>query len=166
MKARMVVAAIVALAALATAPFDAIALAVEVAPLDAPFEGSFAVSGSDQSPVFTVTESGTGTDVGIPIGAFTYDLWVTQDLRRRPSGCGPNSSTGRQGLATLRFADGDLRLRRVTGDACFSFPFVMGTEEWVAVGGTRAYRTTTGRVSRTFQGDVRRGSVTGRWLGG
>ena len=164
MRARIALAVIAVLAGLAVPPVVAGAGATGVAALDATFEGSFTVSGPDRSPIFTVTEAGRGSAFGLPSGAFSYELWVIQDLRRRPSGCGPNSSTGHHGLATLAFADGDLRLRRVAGEACFVFPFVIGTEEWVAAGGTGPYRTSTAGVRRTFRGDVKTGAVTGRWL--
>lgn len=164
MRARTALAVIAVLAGLAVPPLVASAGATGVAALDATFEGSFTLSGPDRSPIFKVTESGRGSAVGLLSGTFSYELWVVQDLRRRPSGCGPNSSTGHHGLATITFADGDLRLRRVVGEACFAFPLVIGTEEWVAVGGTGAYRTSTVGVRRTFRGDVRTGTVTGRWL--
>lgn len=164
MRARTALAVIAVLAGLAGPPVVAGAGATGVASLEATSEGSFTVSGPDRSPIFTVTETGRGSALGPPSSSFSYELWVIQDLRRRPSGCGPNSSTGHHGLATLAFADGDLRLRRVAGEACFVFPFVIGTEEWVAAGGTGPYRTSTAGVRRTFRGDVRTGAVTGRWL--
>ena len=166
MKARIALAVIAVLAGLAVPPVVAGAGGTGVAALDATFEGSFTLSGPDRSPIFKVTESGGGSAVGLPSGSFSYELWVIQDLRRRPSGCGPNSSTGHHGLATLAFADGDLRLRRVAGEACFVFPFVIGTEEWVAAGGTGPYRTSNVGIRRTFRGDVRTGTVTGSWLSG
>ena len=121
-----------------------------VAAIDATFAGSFTVAGPDRSPIFTVTEAGRGSALGLPSGTFSYELWVVQELRRRPSGCGPNSSTGHHGLATLALADGHLRLRRDAGEACLSFPFVIGTEEWAAVGGSGPYRTSTVGIRRTF----------------
>ncbi len=69
-------------------------------------------------------------------------------------------------MATLTFSDGELRLRRVGGEACFAFPFVTGTEEWVALGGSGPYRASTAVLTRTFRLDVRTGSVTGHWLAG
>jgi hypothetical protein len=164
MRARIALIVIAVLAGLAVPPFVVGAGATGVAALDATFEGSFTVAGPDRSPIFTVTEAGRGSALGLPSGAFSYELWVVQDLRFRPSGCGPNSSTGHHGLATLSFADGHLRLRRVAGEACFAFPIVIGTEEWVASGGTGPYRTSTAGVRRTFRGDVRTGTLTGRWL--
>ena len=77
-----------------------------------------------------------------------------------------HSSTGRHGMATLTCRDAELRLRRVGGEACFAFPFVTGTEEWAALGGSGPYRSSTALLDRAFRLDVRTGSVTGHWLAG
>ncbi len=95
-----------------------------------------------------------------------YELWVVQDTRHRPDGCGPNSSTGRHGMATLTFRDGELRVRRIGGEACFAFPFVTGREEWAALGDSGPYRSSRAVLHRAFRLDVRTGSVTGHWLAG
>ena len=164
MRARIAVGVVAVLTVLAMPGSVTAAGGVELGAFDATFAGSFSLSGPDQSPVFTVTEQGSGSEVGIPSGSFAYELWVVQDTRRRPDGCGPNSSTGRHGMATLTFRDGELRLRRVAGEACFAFPFVTGTEEWVAVGGSGPYRSSTALLVRELRLDVRTGSVTGHWL--
>jgi hypothetical protein len=166
MRARIAVGVVAVVTALAMPGSVTATGAVELGAFDATFAGSFSLSGPDQSPVFTVTERGSGSEVGIPSGSFAYELWVVQDTRRRPDGCGPNSSTGRHGMATLTFSDGELRLRRVGGEACFAFPFVTGTEEWVALGGSGPYRSSTAVLNRAFRLDVRTGSVTGHWLTG
>ena len=166
MRARIAVGVVAVLSVLAMPGSVIAAGAVELGSFDATFAGSFSLSGPEQSPVFTVTEQGSGSEVGIPSGSFTYELWVVQDTRRRPDGCGPNSSTGRHGLATLTFGDGELRLRRVGGEACFAFPFVTGTEEWAVLGGSDPYRSNTAVLNRAFTLDVRTGSVSGHWLAG
>ena len=166
MRARIAVGVVAVLAVLAVPGAVTAAGTVGLGTFDATFAGSVSLSGPDQSPVFTVTEQGSGSEVGIPGGSFAYELWVVQDTRRRPNGCGPNSSTGRHGMATLTFREGELRLRRVGGEACFAFPFVTGTEEWVALGGSGPYRASTALLKRAFRLDVRTGSVTGRWLAG
>jgi hypothetical protein len=164
MRARIAVPAVALLIVLATAGSVTAVGAVELGAFDATFAGSSSLSGPDQSPVFGVTEQGSGSEVGIPSGSFAYELWVVQDTRLRPDGCGPNSSTGRAGMATLTFGDGELRLRRIGGEACFAFPFVTGTEEWVALGGSGPYRSSTAVLTRAFTLDVRTGSVTGSGL--
>ena len=54
-------------------------------------------------------------------------------------------------MATLTFRDGELRLRRVGGEAGFAFPFVTGTEHSVALGGSGPYRSSTGVFEPSIQ---------------
>ncbi len=166
MRARIALGVVAVLTVLAMPGSGTAAGAVELGAFDPTFAGSVSLSGPEQSPVFTVTEQGSGSEVGIPSGSFAYESWVVQDTRLRPDGCGPNSSTGRHGMATLMFSDGELRLRRVGGAACFAFPFVTGTEEWVALGGSGPYRSREAVLHRAFRLDVRTGSVTGHWVAG
>lgn len=130
---------------------------------DATFSASFAVEDIGRSDLFIVGESGNGDEDSQ--GAFTYTSAVIQDLRRRPAGCGPNSSRGVTGSATLRFVNGDLRLLRLSGEACFSFPFVAASEDWVATSGTGSYRGATGHLAREWVGDVRTLTAVGTWIG-
>ncbi|MGH9277274.1 MAG: hypothetical protein ACRD12_04110 [Acidimicrobiales bacterium] len=130
---------------------------------DATFSASFSVEDLGRSALFIVRESGSGEEERQ--GAFTYTSSVIQDLRRRPAGCGPNSSRGVTGSATLSFVDGDLRLLRLSGEACFSFPFVEASEDWVATSGTGSYRGATGHLAREWVGDVRSQTAMGAWTG-
>ena len=144
-------------------PSSAQASPTSAVAFNAAFSTSFALEDVGRSDLFIVRESGGGAEEAR--GPFTYTASVIQDLRRRPVGCGPNSSTGVTGSATLRFADGDLRLFRLSGEACFSFPFVTATEEWAATSGTGPYRGATGRLVREWVGDVRTLTATGGWTG-
>ncbi len=144
-------------------PTSAQSIPLSTTAFDATFSAAFAVADVGRSDLFIVRESGNGEEERQ--GTFTYTSAVIQDLRRLPAGCGPNSSRGVTGSATLSFVNGDLRLFRLSGDACFSFPFVEASEAWVATGGTGSYRGATGHLAREFVGDVTTLTATGAWTG-
>jgi hypothetical protein len=95
----------------------------------------------------------------LSIGA--EDRFLIQNLARIPAGCGPNSSTGVDGKAVLNFGDGTIRLKRTSGLACFSFPFVNLDEEWVVTSGTGNYVGVSGKLTRHGVGNVIDGSFVG-----
>jgi hypothetical protein len=123
---------------------------------EATLTGDFGITGDvGGSPLFIVEESGTGNEK--ILGAFTFESYLTHNLARVPPGCGPNSSTGVGGSSVLTFVDGSgqLKLKRISGTACFSFPFVTAEEEWVISSGTGNYVGASGKLSRQYVADVR-----------
>jgi len=134
------------------------------ATFDADIIGEFKVSGANgESPLFLVQESGTGYET--TLGGFTYTTYLLHNLARVPEGCGPDSSTAIDGFAVFTFADGQMRLERVSGTACFSFPIIELEEHWRIASGTGAYVSATGKLIRTYNGDVRYLSGTGDFSG-
>jgi hypothetical protein len=130
------------------------------ADFSASFSGTFQITGDvGNSGLFIVEESGSGSEQ--TLGAFSYETRLMHNLARRPPGCGPGSSTGTGGSASLTFADGVLRLERKSGAVCFAFPFINVEEEWVIASGTGAYAGVTGKFTRRLTGDVRFGTATG-----
>ena len=131
---------------------------------DAGIEGFFSVSGANgESPLFVVEESGTGYE--LTLGGFTYATDLLHNMARAPDDCGPGSSTDLGGFGTMTFADGQMWLHRVSGSACFEFPFVELDEEWRIASGTGAYVGATGKLVRTYVGDVRTGMGSGAFSG-
>ncbi len=131
---------------------------------NADISGSFAVSGANgESPLFVVKESGAGYEP--MLGGFTYTTDLLHNLARIPDGCGPDSSTGVDGFGVMTFPDGQMWLHRISGSACFSFPLIVLDEQWRIAGGTGAYVSATGKLVRTFEGDVRTGTGIGSFSG-
>lgn len=134
-------------------------------PFAATFTGNFEITGDvGESGLFIVEESGSGNEQE-KLGAFTYTTSVLQNLARTPPGCGRNSSTGVDGSAVLTFADGQLKLQRISGIVCFSFPTIRVEDHWVIASGTGNYVGTTGTLSRELDGDVRFGTAVGTIIG-
>jgi hypothetical protein len=133
--------------------------------ISAVFTGVFVMDGENgQSSLFTVQESGTGEEASL--GEYDYTVAVQQNASRPPASCPtPNSSTGAGGTASITLEDGTLSLRRRSGEACFAFPNVRGTETWVVSNGTDRYRGASGALTREFTADVRFGTLTGTWTG-
>jgi hypothetical protein len=134
-------------------------------PFEAAFAGNFYLTGDvGKSVLFMVAETGSGYEVE-KLGAFTYTTSLFNNLALTPPGCGSGSSTGADGSAVLTFADGQLRLHRVSGTVCFSFPTIRVVEQWVIASGTGAYIGATGNLSRQLTGDVRFGTSVGSLSG-
>jgi hypothetical protein len=134
------------------------------AAFDADIYGFFAVSGANgESPLFVVQESGSGYET--TLGDFTYTTYLLHNLARIPKGCGPDSSTAVDGIGVFTFADGQMRLERVSGTACFEFPNIVLEEDWRIASGTGAYIGATGKLVRTYDGDVRTGAGVGAFNG-
>jgi hypothetical protein len=130
----------------------------------ADIDGMFMVSGANgESPLFVVEESGTGYET--TLGGFTYTTYLLHNLARVPEGCGFNSSTGVEGIGVFNFPDGQMRLERISSSSCFAFPLVVLEESWRIASGTGAYVGTTGKLVRTFTGDVRTGMGFGAFTG-
>jgi len=133
--------------------------------VDATFTGMFEIVGDiGQSGLFEVEEAGSGVEQA-GWGTFTYTASVRHNLARAPVSCGSNSSTGVGGSAVLTFASGQVWLHRSSGAACFLFPTIQVTEEWIIAGGTGDYLGATGNLVREFSGDVRNGATTGSLQG-
>lgn len=131
---------------------------------NASIEGFFFVSGANgESPLFVVEESGNGYEP--MLGGFTYTTDLLHNLARVPDGCGPDSSTGIDGFGMMTFVEGQIWLHRVSGSACFEFPVIELDEQWRIAGGTGAYVAATGKLARTFVGDVRTGTGSGTFSG-
>ena len=129
-------------------------------PFEAEFSGDFWIVGDvGKSVLFIVEESGEGNE--LTFGDFTYNAYMLQNLARIPSGCGPSSSTGVGGFAVLTFDDGQMWLKRISGTACFSFPFISLDDQWRITGGTEAYVGASGKLSRQLEGDVRDNTTSG-----
>ena len=92
-----------------------------VIPFDANIDGQFVITGGiGQSPLFVVEESGAGVET--TLGTFTYTTYLLHNLARPPEICATyNSSTAVDGFAVLNFADGQFRLKRVSGTVCFAY---------------------------------------------
>lgn len=134
------------------------------ATFDSEINGAFEVSGANgESPLFVVQESGTGYEA--TLGGFSYTTYLLHNLARVPEGCGFNSSSAIDGFAVFTFADGQMRLERVSGSACFSFPVIELEEHWRIASGTGAYVSATGKLIRTYGGDVTTGSGVGAFRG-
>lgn len=134
-------------------------------PFDATFSGNFYITGDDgKSGLFIVEETGSGNEVA-NLGSFTYTTSLLHNLAVTPTGCGSGSSTGVDGSGIFTFADGQLRLHRVSGITCFEFPTIRVEEQWVIASGTGAYSGATGKLSRNLIGDVRFGTSVGSLSG-
>jgi len=159
------VAALACLAPTLTSAPLAHGTAQEHVEISAGFSGTFEVAGeTGRSSVFTVQELGTGEEGAL--GPYGYTVTVQQNAARPPASCPtPNSSTGAGGTASITLEDGTLSLRRRSGEACFAFPNVHGTETWVISNGTDRYRGASGALTRAFTADVRFGTLTGTWTG-
>lgn len=159
---------LIALAVLVVLTLAGIAIPATAHPpqrFDAATEGTFQIMDrpGHSSVLFDVDEDGEGQERAA--GAFDYAGTVIQNLARIPEGCGQDSSTGVDGSMRLTFTDGELELRRSSGEACFAFPFISVTERWVVAGGTGAYRGASGELVRELVGDVRTGETTGTLVG-
>ena len=131
---------------------------------DADIQGFFFVSGANgESPLFVVEESGTGYE--LTSGGFTYTTDLLHNMARAPEGCGPASSTDLGGFGIMTFAEGQLWLHRISGSACFNFPVIELEERWRIASGTGAYKGATGKLVRTYVGDVRTGTGSGTFSG-
>jgi hypothetical protein len=134
-------------------------------PFEATFTGNFFITADiGKSALFIVEETGSGTEIG-QLGSFTYTTYVPQNVMLTPSGCASGSSTGIDGSGILTFADGTLRLHRVSGISCFAFPTIRVEEQWVIASGTGAYTGATGKLTRNLIGDVRFGTSGGSLSG-
>ena len=135
-------------------------------PFDAEITGSFAVTGFvGQSPLFVVQESGVGEVTGL--GEFTYTTYLLHNLARVPQSCEYEfySSSGVDGFGVLDFADGQLRLERVSAASCYDFPTISLEEHWRIASGTGAYTGATGKLTRDYDGDVTTGLGQGTFSG-
>jgi len=131
---------------------------------DADIQGFFFVSGANgESPLFVVEESGTGYEP--MLGGFTYTTDLLHNMARAPEDCGPASSTDLGGFGIMTFAEGQLWLHRISGSACFNFPVIELEEQWRIAGGSGAYVAATGKLVRTYVGDVRTGTGSGTFSG-
>ena len=131
---------------------------------DADIQGLFFVSGANgESPLFVVEESGTGYE--LMLGGFTYTTDLLHNMARAPDDCGPASSTDLGGFGIMTFAEGQLWLHRNSGSACFNFPVIELDEQWKIAGGTGAYKAATGKLVRTYVGNVLTGSGSGTFSG-
>ena len=120
---------------------------------EATFTGEFRIAGDvGKSVLFVVEESHIGEE--LTLGAFTYTAFLLHNVARIPPDCYPGSSTGVDGSAVLTFGDDQIRLKRISGTACFEFPTVEIEEQWVIASGTGNYRGATGKLSRQLDGDV------------
>jgi hypothetical protein len=127
---------------------------------EATFTGDFWVAEDvGKSVLFIVEEAGNGYEQ--TFGDFTYETSLLHNLARIPQGCGPNSSTGVDGLAVLTLTDGQIRLKRISGTACFVFPTIFIEEQWVIASGTGNHVGATGKLSRQLEGDVLSGTAVG-----
>ncbi len=128
--------------------------------------GDFWIAGDvGKSVLFIVEESGDGNEQ--TFGDFAYEASLLHNLARKPPGSSdPNSSTAVGGSAVLTFADGQIRLKRISGTAIFLFPTITVEEQWVIASGTGNYVGATGKLSRQFVGDVRFGTVADGTLEG
>lgn len=139
---------------LALAPMD-FAVGGDAFPFDAGIDGQFEVTEFiGDSPLFVVEESGVGYEP--TLGAFTYTTYLFHNLARVPDDddCGTFSSTAVGGSGVLNFADGQMRLQRVSGTACLMSSIIVLEEWWRIASGTGAYVGATGSLIREFYGDV------------
>lgn len=137
-------------------------------PFNANIYGSFAIAGGiGESPLFVVEESGFGEES--TLGEFSFTTHLLHNLARVPPICEYdfNSSMGVDGFGVLTFADGQLRLERASGAACFESPppVISLDERWRIVSGTGAYVGATGKLTRTYDGDVATGLGGGVFTG-
>ena len=131
---------------------------------DADIQGLFFVSGANgESPLFVVEESGTGYE--LMLGGFTFTTDLLHNMARAPEGCGPASSTDLGGFGIMTFPEGQLWLHRISGSACFNFPVIELDEQWRIASGTGAYLGATGKLVRTYVGDVISGTGSGTFSG-
>jgi hypothetical protein len=119
-----------------------------------------------ESPLFVVEELATGED--LTLGEFTFTSHLLHNLANVPPICDYEyfSSSGVDGFGFFDFSDGQLRLQRVSeSSACYDFPIISLDEHWRISSGTGAYSGATGKLTRTYDGDVRFGVGDGTFTG-
>lgn len=136
-------------------------------PFVATISGNFWIAGSaGNSGIFFVEETGEGLEQNLE-KTFTFTTSLFNDEYRIPPSCGPGSSTGVVGSGLITFDDGSgqIRLKLVSGTACFEFPIVTLDEQWVIASGTGNYVGVTGELSRQLYGNVIDGTFNGTFNG-
>jgi hypothetical protein len=113
--------------------------------------------GPDRSPLFTVLEWAEGT--AGEFGDFIFVSSLKQNTARVPSWCDSGiGNSGVEGSAVMIFEDGQMRLKRKSGQACVYLspsPIVINVEQWVVVaGGTGRYHKATGKLTREVTGSL------------
>ena len=135
-------------------------------PFEANFDGIFWIpEWIGESPLFVVEELATGED--LTLGEFTFTSHLLHNLANVPPICDYEyfSSSGVDGFGFFDFPDGQLRLQRVSGSSCYDFPIITLNERWRIASGTGSYVGATGKLTRTYDGDVRTGSGSGTFTG-
>jgi hypothetical protein len=135
-------------------------------PFEANIDGIFWIPESiGESPLFVVEELAAGEET--TLGEFTFTSHLLHNLANVPPICEFHfySSSGVDGFGVIAFADGKLRLQRASGASCYDFPFISLDERWRIASGTGAYVGATGKLRRTFDGDVRIGVGDGTFTG-
>jgi hypothetical protein len=119
------------------------------------FDGTMAgqfMTGPGNAPLaFTVRTIAIGNST---LGPLSFAAFAFQDMSEAPPDCGPYSSIGTGGRASLIFADGTLELERDLGDACFWAPLIEVSETYRVVGGTGRFDDARGDVSAQLYGEV------------
>ena len=118
---------------------------------DGTMDGQFMTGPGNAPSTFTVRTIGLGDST---LGALSYAAFALHDMSDAPPNCGPYSSIGIGGHASLVFADGSLRLERDIGDACFNYPFIEVSETYRVVGGTGIFKGAKGDVGAELDGEV------------
>ena len=137
-----------------------------VIPFDAEFDGIFWIpEWIGESPLFVVEELGDGEEA--TLGEFTFTSHLLHNLANVPPICEFDfySSSAVDGFGFFEFPDGQLRLERVSGSSCYDFPIITLDERWRIASGTGAYVGATGKLTRTYDGDVRTGVGDGEFTG-
>ena len=137
----------------------------EIIDFDAAINGSFQITRrvGDVSVLIVIEEEGTGIEG--TLGTFDFTSYLFHDDNRPRDGCGPLSTTGVDGSATLTFADGDLRLKRTSAETCFVYPNITVKSEWRIASGTGRYKGATGSLEKNFVGTLPSYTGTGTLIG-
>ena len=113
-----------------------------------------------ESPLFVVEELATGEESNL--GEFTFTSHLLHNLANVPPICEYEffSSSGVDGFGFFDFSDGQMRLERVSGSACYDSGTITLNERWRIVSGTGAYVGATGKLTRTYEGTAGVGQGT------
>ncbi len=154
----------IAMFSLVSLPVSQVMAKQEHISIEAEISGVFGVTGViGESVLFIVEESGGGTEP--TLGSFNYSTFLMHNLAHAPPDCGPLSSTGIGGSASLVFANGSLRLKRTSGVACITGPTIRVEEHWVIASGTGEYIDASGSLSRVLDGFLPTGAADGKITG-
>ena len=118
---------------------------------DGTMDGQFMTGPGNAPATFSVRTIALGNST---LGSLSFAAYAFQDLSEVPPGCGPSSSIGAGGHASLILAGGSLHLERDLGDACFKYPFIDVSETYRVVGGTGLFEDAKGDVSAELNGEV------------